>query len=342
MGRLTCCLVVSCLAAVAAVADEPVPTTIEKKTDGLKKLDGYFPLYWDERAGKLWLEISRFEEEFLYLVSLPAGIGSNDIGLDRGQLGRDRLVVFERVGPKVLLVQPNYRYRAVTENRDEQRAVADSFARSVLWGFEVAAEGDGRVLVDATEFCLRDAHGVAERLKRSEQGTYKLDDSRSAVYSAKTKNFPKNTEMEVMLTFTGRAEGAWIRQVTPSSDAVTVRQRHSFIQLPEPGYAPRIEAASMKLEGFIGAVDRYVCQPHARVTQPRKRFQIAAKADAAAGGLLLQHFDKLLLFCEPSFEQFQFAFDLGTASGARGCIYTRELHGFRTLESFEFGLKFKK
>jgi hypothetical protein len=185
------------------------------------------------------LEIGRWNTELLYNFSLAAGIGSNDIGLDRGQLGREAVVTFERVGPKALLVEQNYGYRAVTGDAAEQEAVKESFARSVLWGFAVVAEQDGRALVDATEFFLRDAHGVADQLKDSDQGTYKVEASRSALYLPHTKNFPKNTEVEATLTFTGGPAGGLLRSVSPSNDAVTVRQHHSFVELPGPGYTPR-------------------------------------------------------------------------------------------------------
>src|SRR5215218_8264931 len=108
-------------------------------TRGLQKLDGYFPVYWDAEEGRLLLEISRFNNEFLYQVSLPTGVGSNPLGLDRGQLGDTRVVHFERVGPKVLLVEPPQRYRAITPDAAERRAVEESFARSVIWGFRVEA-----------------------------------------------------------------------------------------------------------------------------------------------------------------------------------------------------------
>lgn len=147
MKLLIASLLAACLLAQQNSTPAPGPTpTISAKTAGLRKLPGYFPLYWDDKAGKLWLEIPRFDTEFLYVDSLPAGVGSNDIGLDRGQIGGQRIVRFERSGPKVLLVQPNYRHRAVTADAPERRAAEESFAQSVLWGFDVAAEEDGHVL----------------------------------------------------------------------------------------------------------------------------------------------------------------------------------------------------
>jgi hypothetical protein len=205
----------------------------------MNKYPGYFNFYWDEKAGSIFLEIDKWDREFLYLISLPAGVGSNDIGLDRGQLGSRRVVKFQRIGPKVLLIQPNYSYRAISPNPAEERAVEEAFAQSVLWGFEVAEEDSGRVLVDAGSFFLRDAHDVTGRLKNIEQGNYQLDASRSAFYLSRTKNFPLNTEVEVLLTFTGENPGNFVPQVVPDPRAITVRQHHSFIQLPDENYRPR-------------------------------------------------------------------------------------------------------
>ena len=227
LALLTC---LTCAAAVPSISD---------KTKEMRKNEGFQVFYWDEAEGKIWLEVARFGEEFLYVSSLPAGIGSNDIGLDRGQLGETRLVRWARVGPRVLLIQSNQDFRAMTDNADERRAVRDSFAEAVIWGFEVAAEQDGRVLVDATAFYLRDAHNVTRRLQEARQGTWRLEASRCALFMDRTKSFPKNTEVEATTTFTGGPAAAWLASVSPASDAVTVRQHHSFIELPEAGYEPR-------------------------------------------------------------------------------------------------------
>ncbi|MDT5262562.1 MAG: hypothetical protein QOC61_1566, partial [Acidobacteriota bacterium] len=209
-------------------------------TRGLQKLDGYVPLYWDAEHGKLLMEITRFDAEFLYQVSLPTGVGSNPLGLDRGQLGDTHVVRFERAGPKVLLVEPNQRYRAITTDAGERRAVEESFARSVLWGFRVKATEGGRVLVDATSFFMRDAHGVADRLRESNQGQYRLEDSRSAIYLPHTKAFPKNTEVEATLTFTTEGQpGPLVRETVPTPQSLTVREHHSLVELPDAGYTPR-------------------------------------------------------------------------------------------------------
>lgn len=224
----------------AAQPNRPAPIpTIAERTQGLQAKPGLLPLYWDGRQGKLYLEVPEPGREMIHVVSLPAGVGSNDIGLDRGQLGGTRLVRFERSGPKVLLVQPNTRFRATTDNPDERRAVTEAFAQSVLAGFAVEAEQDGRVLVDATSFFLQDVHGVSGALQRTRQGTYRVDAARSTILPDRTRAFPKNSEIDVLLTFAGEQPGSFVREVVPTPEAITVRQHHSFVALPEPGFQPR-------------------------------------------------------------------------------------------------------
>lgn len=222
---------------------------IAEKTAGMHHVDGYFPLDYDAKTGKLYLTVDKLNTDFLYLDQLPRGLGQNDIGLDRGQLGEGRVVRFERFGPKVMLVQPNLQHRSSATDAAERTAVTESFGESVLWGFKVEAEdgakvaaGDGaKVLVDATDFFLRDAHGVAETLQTSKQGQYKLDASRSALAEDNTKNFPLNTEVEALLTFTIDApvRHGLVAEVTPDAHSITVREHHSLIALPDAGYQPR-------------------------------------------------------------------------------------------------------
>lgn len=221
--------------------------TVTEKTAGMTHLSGLIPLDWDRKTGKLYIEIPRIDAEgksidFLYATSLPFGTGSNDLGLDRGQVSEGRIVHFERRGPKVLLVQPNLAFRTSSNDKDEQLAVRQSFPESVLWGFSVAAESaDGAILIDGTDFFLRDAHGVADTLARLKQGSYRVDPTRSAIALDNTRAFPKNTEVEAELTFITDAppSGEFVGDVTPDPHAMTVRERTSFIELPDAGYVPR-------------------------------------------------------------------------------------------------------
>src|SRR5438445_494948 len=234
-------LITSCASVPPSVPPAAVHrSALDDKTAKLQQLDVLFPLYWGAENGKLLMQINRLAEEFLYQISLPAGVGSNPIGLDRGELGQTHIVRFDRIGPKVLLIEPNYRYRALTTDANERRAVEDSFARSVLWAFKVEASDGTSVLVDATDFFLSDAHGVADRLRASQQGSYSLDRNRSAIFLPRTKSFPRNTEVEAILTFeTHEQPGTLVSGVTPVPQLVTVREHHSLVALPEPGFQPR-------------------------------------------------------------------------------------------------------
>jgi hypothetical protein len=210
-----------------------------KDNKSVTKYEGYFTFYYDEGNDKIFLEIKNLDKEFLYVNSLSEGIGSNDIGLDRGQLGNTRVVKFIKAGNKLLLIQPNQYYRAITDNIEEKKSVEQAFAKSILKGFVIKETKNDKYLVDATSFFIRDAHGVMGRLSAKKQGKYSLDRSRSAVNLERTKAFPKNVEFDVMITFKGVPKGYDIRSVVPTSSSITVNQHHSFIELPDNKYSPR-------------------------------------------------------------------------------------------------------
>ena len=221
--------------------------SIAEKTKNMELRKGFYDFYWDNTNGKIYLVVDKLNMPFLYVNSLPAGLGSNDIGLDRGQLGDSRIVYFNRVGKKLFLTQPNLDYRAVTNDKREQKAVEQSFAQSILFNFNIEAEEENaadpsmnKILIDATSFFLRDAHGVVDRIKRARQGTYTINENRSAIYIQNTKNFPKNAEFEATVTFVGGSDaGRLVQSVTPSPEAITVRMHHSFVALPDNNYSPR-------------------------------------------------------------------------------------------------------
>ena len=244
--------------------------SIEDKTKNLQSYPGFIKFYWDENAGKIWLEINKLDSEILYQTSLPAGLGSNDVGLDRGILGNTAIIKFTRVGNKILMVQPNYNYRAVTNDAAEKRAVEQSFAQSTLWGFTAEAESKGSILIDATAFLMRDAMQVANTLQRTKQGSYNIDASRSAMYLQRTKNFSLNTEFETTITFVTKdmRPGNFITSVTPSADAVTLRMHHSFIQLPDNNYKPRF------FDARSGFIPRSYFDYSTPVTEPIEKYFI--------------------------------------------------------------------
>ncbi len=203
-----------------------------------ERLDGFIDLYWDESGGRMLLAVESIDEPFIYQSSLPRGVGSNDLGLDRGQLGETRIVRFVQSGPRILLVQDNLDYRAMSADSDERQAVSESFARSVVWGFEIAEQRDGALLVDATDFFLRDSHWLSARLRDAGEGDYTPDPGRSAIYMPRTRAFPDNTEVEAIVTFAGFPTGQYLPTVVPDSTSLTVHTHHSFIRLPEGGYRP--------------------------------------------------------------------------------------------------------
>ncbi len=205
----------------------------------LDKFKGFFDFSYDESKDKIFLEVDKLDYEFLYIGSLASGVGSNDIGLDRGQLGLEKLVKFVKRGNKILLVEPNLYYRAQTENNSEKKSVEQAFAKSVIFGFEIIETNEEHYLIDFTPFLLYDRHGVAKRLRDLKQGSYKVDKTKSAIEIFNTKAFPENVEFEALLTFSGEAKGSMIRSVAPDPDNVSVVQHHSFIKLPDNNYQPR-------------------------------------------------------------------------------------------------------
>ena len=225
--------------------------SIDEMTEGMQKMDGFLPLYWDEDMGELWMEVPELNQEMIHYVGYGAGLGSNDLGLDRGALRGSRMVKFEKVGRKILMVQPNYQFRAITDNLSEVRAVRDAFARSVLWSFAAEAQTGDRVLVNATQFLLRDAINAAQRMQ---PGTYRLDTDRSSIYMEMTNSFPTNTEMEAELTFVqqpgsggggrggfggGNSNFEGVGSVAATGEAASIRMHHSFVQVPDDNYVPR-------------------------------------------------------------------------------------------------------
>ena len=206
----------------------------------LVKYEGFFDFYYDIKDDKIYLEVENLNSDFLYISSLTTGIGSNDIGLDRGQLGNEILVSFQKSGNKLLLIQPNLSFRAITKNKAEENSIKQAFAKSVIYGFKILETNDHKYLVDFTSFLMQDKHGVADRLKLLNQGLYKIDKTKSAIELNHTKSFPKNSEFEALLTFSGKPTGNLITSgVSPDPSLISIIQHHSFIELPDSDYNPR-------------------------------------------------------------------------------------------------------
>jgi hypothetical protein len=240
-------------AVVALAADPPqaadaLPALpkIAAKTRGLERRPGLLTTYVDRQLGRIWLEVpapagpAGEVASYLYVEGIATGLGSNPVGLDRGQVSDARILTLRRLGSRVLFELPNLKYRALSKDEAERRSVRDSFATSVLWAGEVAAaDPDGRALVDLTPFLLRDAHGVVAAMRAASQGGWSLDAGRSAVDVEACLAFPENLELEALLTYQSSEPGELVREVAPAAEAVTLREHQSLLKLPEAGYTPR-------------------------------------------------------------------------------------------------------
>lgn len=210
-----------------------------EKQKNLISFDGYFKFYYNESKDEIYLEVDKLDSEFLYVHSLATGLGSNDIGLDRGQIGDGVVVKFQKAGNKLLLVQPNQRYRAITTNELEKRSVEQAFAKSVLFGFPIKEEKSNKYIIDFTPFLLQDTHEIIDRLKSQKEGNYSIDKTKSSLSLEKTKAFPKNVEFEALITYKGSSNGQNIQSVAPDAKYLSVIQHHSFVELPDDGYKKR-------------------------------------------------------------------------------------------------------
>ncbi|MCL1146519.1 zinc-dependent metalloprotease [Shewanella marinintestina] len=246
--KLALAIALAVVPMTSAVAATTNTATIIKKSQAAT---GFINLFYEQASGELYLEANKLNQPFLMLTSLPHGVGSNDIGLDRGQLGRTRMVQFERHGPYLILKQLNTDYRANTENAAEQRAVKEAFAESVLWRGKLVT--GKRNLVAINDLVVNDFHGISDALERSKQGSYHLDKSKSLILPEGVKSFERNSDIDVLLTFDAAKAGNYVAQVTPDAKHLSVRLRYSFIALPEEGYQAR---AYHPLSGYLS--DEYL------------------------------------------------------------------------------------
>lgn len=260
--------------------------SIAEFTKQFEKQTGYFNQYFDEENDKVYLEIANEGTEFLYYTSLARGLGSNDIGLDRGRLGSEHVLKFEKHGNRLLLIESNYSYRAVSDDPLEQKAVEESFAKSVHFGFDIKAMNGTTYLVELTPFLMRDAVDAAQTIARSNEGNYSFDASKSALFREMTKNFPENTEFETIITLTGSKPGRNLRQVVPTASAVTMHQHHSFVKLPDvAGYKmrefdPRIGYLGISYFDYASAVSEPIEKRFTSRHRLQKKNPTAAQSEA--------------------------------------------------------------
>jgi hypothetical protein len=234
-------------------------TSIAERTRGMEKRDGFIPLHVDARQGKIFLELPRDSMRTLYYLTQASGLGSNPVGIDRGGEGGSYIARFDRDGDRVLLVLENWNYRGASDNPAHLRTVAEAFPASTVASLPLVATEGGRLLVDATEFVLRDWNDVAGTLARSNQGQYAVARDRSSVNRAMTKAFPDNTEIDAWLTFQAQGRpGGIVESIAPDGRAFTLRQHMTFMRLPDDDYRPRVLDPRV---GYFGIAFRDYAQP---------------------------------------------------------------------------------
>ncbi len=253
--------------ALTLSAAAETPPTLATRTAGLARHDGFLPYYWDAAKGQLLIEVAPPDEDFLYGAGLAGGAGLLEVGLDRGQLGALALCRFERVGPRVLLHQQQTTHRSGVTDAERSRVVRESFASSILASLPIVAEDGGRVLVDATDFLLRDTW-VAATLRESQLGDWRQDVGRSALNFERSGAFPRNTELEATLTFASENPAAPVAAVLPDGRSMSLRVHHSFLKLPEPGYTPRL------LDPRIGFIADRTLDHTAPYSEPIERYLV--------------------------------------------------------------------
>ena len=233
-------LAVLLLGVTPAFADAPAaPKSLTELTQGLQAQPGFIDVWRDADKGRVLLSVTALDQPFLLVSSLPYALGSNDVGLDRGQAGAMRMVRFEKHGKRLFLVQDNTNYVANSADKDERAAVRESFANAVLWSGDILANDGGKQLVDFSSFLLADWHGIGASLAAAKQGDYHVDAARSAVLAEQAKSFPDNVELEALLTFQGAGQAEYVRQVAPDPASLSMRQHISMVRLPDAGYQPR-------------------------------------------------------------------------------------------------------
>jgi len=284
MLRSSLCLLIvaGCLVSNAQTAkDSENAQSFSARTAGLQKQDGFVPYYWDAKKGTVLFELSSSarDREFLYFVGLGSGVGSIKLFADRGTIGGAMVCRFRRVGPRVQVVAENSAFRAERGSNDLKRSVELSFPTSVLAALPIEAEQDGTLLVNANPLLVRDAANLLSQMRRPTQAVngqmireqahdsnWRLDEGRSIVDFDASGSFPRNTEIEALLTFSNEGEADFNQ---PDSHALSVHEHHSFVALPEPGYVPR--EADPRV-GFFGESFRDFSQPY---NQPLERKYIA-------------------------------------------------------------------
>ena len=232
------------------------PAATEKKDllAGLDHRAGFIDLYVDEDENKIFAKLPAADNDgvslrLIHTARLTAGLGSNPVGLDRGWGDGGKIVVFRKLGNKVIIEAENLQYRASPDNPLEQRAVKESFARSFLASLEIERSSGG-IVVDLTDFLTSDILNLVQYLKDRDQGSFKIANDRTLVDTNNVFAFPDNVEMDVFFTLSSADPGNEVATTAANGRDATLIQHHSFVRLPAEGFVP------LKSDPRAGAIER--------------------------------------------------------------------------------------
>ena len=235
-----CAMVLTVLAPVAFLAS--AAESPDFSTSGFKKRDGFFALQVDTARNRVYAQIPSPGKDgvalrMIHTAGLTAGLGSNPVGLDRGWWRDGEIMVFRKIGDKVILEVENQTYRASPENPLEQRAVKESFATSFVASAEILSEAGG-LTIDLTDYLTSDSLNLVQYLKDAGQGSFSVAKDRTLVDTSNAFAFPDNVEIDAFFTLTSAKPDREVSTTTANGKDVTLVQHHSFVRLPEEGYTP--------------------------------------------------------------------------------------------------------
>lgn len=213
---------------VSTATDKPL---LQVSADGKSgKILATFP-----KAGK-----DGVSARFIYITQLETGLGSAPTQLDFGAASNSRILVFRRIGRKVVADVLNSRF--ITTNPLEQQSTDHSFPSSPLWMGEVARDlPNGSFQVDLSGFLARDDIGIARTIKNIGGGEFHFVPELSAADPSFIKLFPKNVELSARITFRSDEPKEEISNILPGDNTLSVVERHSLIALPEGGFQSRTD-----------------------------------------------------------------------------------------------------
>ncbi len=216
-----------------------------KTSDPLAGLDhraGFIDLYVDKNENKVLAKLPEVDDDgvslrLIHTARLTAGLGSNPVGLDRGWGDSGKIIVFRKIGNKVIIEAENTLYRANPNNPLEERAVRESFARSFLASADIVKGSDG-LIIDLTDFLTSDILGLKQYLKDRDEGSFAIAKDLTLVDTNNVFAFPDNVEMDVFFTLSSDKPGREFSTTAANGKDATLIQHHSFVRLPEEGYTP--------------------------------------------------------------------------------------------------------